>query len=152
MERICSYALVEDKNSKQKFWIFNTHFDHIGEQARIESAKLIYQKIRALNSDNLPVILMGDFNLEPESASIQFLSTKLKDSFIASLEKPFGPTGTFNGFQFNEPVTRRIDYIFTSKKNIKVLQYAVLSDSKDCKYPSDHLPVFITVDFDKKQD
>ena len=143
MERICTYALFENKISKQKFWVFNTHFDHIGEQARIESAKLIYKKITALNSDNLPVIVMGDFNLEPDSAPIQFLATNLSDSYKSSLEKPFGPSGTFNGFKFNEPVTRRIDYIFTSKKNIKVLQYAVLSDSKDCKYPSDHLPVFL---------
>lgn len=152
MERICTYALLEDKITKQKFWVFNTHFDHIGEQARIESAQLIYKKISALNSDNLPVILMGDFNLTPDSTPIQFLSTKLNDSFKASLEKPFGPAGTFNGFKFNEPVTDRIDYIFTGKKNMEVLQYAVLSDSKDLKYPSDHLPVFIKVDFNKKQD
>lgn len=149
MERICTYTLLEDNISKQKFWVFNTHFDHIGEQARIESAKLIFKKISALNSDNLPVILMGDFNLEPDSAPIQFLTTNLSDSFKSSLEKPFGPSGTFNGFKFNEPVTRRIDYIFTSKKNIKVLQYAVLSDSKDCKYPSDHLPVFIEIELNK---
>ncbi len=149
MERICTYTLLEDKISKQKFWVFNTHFDHIGEQARIESAKLIYKNITALNQDNLPVVLMGDFNLEPDSVPIQFLSTSLNDSFTSSLEKPFGPFGTFNGFKFNEPVTKRIDYIFTSKKNVKVFQYAVLSDSKDCKYASDHLPVFIRLDFNK---
>ena len=49
--------------------------------------------------------------------------------------------GTFNGFHFDEPVTRRIDYIFISK--IEVNKYAVLSDNWDCKYPSDHLPIFI---------
>ena len=146
LERICSYVLLEDEISKQKFWVFNTHFDHIGEQARKESAKLVFNKITALNSDNLPIILMGDFNLEPDSAPIQFLSTNLSDSFKSSLRKPFGPSGTFNGFKFNEPVTRRIDYIFTSKNNIKVLQYAVLSDSKNCKYASDHLPVFIEIE------
>lgn len=143
MERICTYTLLEDKITKQKFWIFNTHFDHIGEQARIESAQLIYNKINAINVDNFPVILMGDFNLKPDSKPIVFLADKLNDAMKGSLEKPFGPTGTFNGFKFNEPVTDRIDYIFTSKKNMEVLQYAVLSDSKDCKYPSDHLPVFV---------
>jgi endonuclease/exonuclease/phosphatase family metal-dependent hydrolase len=147
MERICTYVLLEDKKSKQKFRVFNTHFDHIGEQARIESAKLIYKKISALNSDNLPVILIGDFNLEPDSKPIHFLSKKLNDTFIKSNEKPFGPTGTYNGFKFNEPVTKRIDYIFTSKNNIEVFQYAILSDSKDCKYPSDHLPVLVRVGF-----
>lgn len=147
MERICTYALLQDKISKQKFWVFNTHFDHIGVQARINSAQLISNKIKALNSSNLPVVLMGDLNLEPDTEPIQFLSQALNDCYKASLEKPFGPIGTFNGFKFNEPVTKRIDYIFTSKENVKVLKYAVLSDSKDCKYPSDHLPVLVQLQF-----
>ncbi|MGC1633177.1 MAG: endonuclease/exonuclease/phosphatase, partial [Gelidibacter sp.] len=47
------------------------------------------------------------------------------------------------------PVVDRIDYIFTSKDLVKVLKYAVLSDSKDCKYPSDHLPVLVELKFIK---
>ncbi len=62
------------------------------------------------------------------------------------LSEPFGPSGTFNGFQFHEPVTRRIDYIFVNPK-IKVNKYAVLSDNWDCKYPSDHLPVYVVLQF-----
>lgn len=95
---------------------------------------------------NLPVILTGDFNLEPTSKPIEYLSTVLNDSKTISIAKPFGPSGTFNGFVFNEPVSKRIDYIFASKKNIKVQKFAVLSDSKDSKYPSDHLPVFIEIE------
>jgi len=64
-----------------------------------------------------------------------------------SVEKIFGPNGTFNGFKHNKIVTDRIDYIFTSKANLKVNKYAVLSDSRDCKYPSDHLPVYIEIVF-----
>jgi endonuclease/exonuclease/phosphatase family metal-dependent hydrolase len=56
----------------------------------------------------------------------------------------FGPEGTYNGFHFDEPVTARIDYIFVSS-NIKVKKYAVLSDSWNLKYPSDHLPVLIEI-------
>jgi endonuclease/exonuclease/phosphatase family metal-dependent hydrolase len=55
----------------------------------------------------------------------------------------FGNEGTFNGFEFNKPLKERIDYIFTSRNNIQILKYAVLSDSKNCLYPSDHLPVFV---------
>lgn len=142
--RVCTYALFENKNSKKRFYVFNTHFDHIGVEARKNSASLILKKIKEINSENYPVILMGDFNMEETHESIQLISKYLKDSKYASKSKPFGPPGTFNGFNFNESVTRRIDFIFISKE-ISVNKYAVLSDSKDCKYPSDHLPVYVEI-------
>jgi len=147
MERICTYAVFESIISKQQFFVFNTHFDHIGKFARLESSRLIYDKILEINLNNLPVMLMGDFNLQPDSKPIKYLSSVLNDTKEISLEKPFGPAGTFNGFKFNQPVKDRIDYIFTNKEKVQVNKYAILSDSKDCKYPSDHLPVVIEVQF-----
>lgn len=143
--RVCTYALFEDKKTKKKFWVFNTHFDHVGTVARYESSQLIINKINALNISNYPVALMGDFNLEETNESIQYILTHLKDSKSVSKAKPFGPTGTYNAFEFHKPVTHRIDYIFVNA-GITVQKYAVLSDSKDCKYPSDHLPVYIEVE------
>ena len=144
MERICTFAKFKELNSGKNFWVFNTHFDHIGEKARENSAMLIWKRISALNKEGLPVILMGDLNLEPQSSAIQFLSEKMNDTKeVAAIR--FGPEGTFNAYNFKEAVTRRIDYIFTSKNNIRVKKYAVLSDSKDLKYPSDHLPVFVEI-------
>lgn len=144
MERVCTYAKFKDKNSGKIFWVFNTHFDHVGKKARENSAKLIWEKISALNNEDLPVILMGDLNLEPDTSGIQFLMEKMNDSkSVAKLD--FGPEGTFNGYNFKKPVKGRIDYIFTSDE-IKVKKYGVLSDSKDLKYPSDHLPVFVKLE------
>ncbi|MGY5847972.1 endonuclease/exonuclease/phosphatase family protein [Salegentibacter sp. HM20] len=144
MERVCTYGKFKEKESGKAFWVFNTHFDHVGEKARENSAKLIYDKISEMNSENLPVILMGDLNLEPDAPGIQYLSEKLNDSkTVAGLD--FGPEGTFNAYNFGKPVTRRIDYIFTSD-DIKVLKYAVLSDNWDLKYPSDHLPVLVSLE------
>ena len=147
MERICTYGLFKNKTNSEQFWVFNTHFDHIGNIARVKSAGLILEKIEELNIDNLPVIVMGDFNLKPETVAIQLLAKYLNDTNKISKSKPFGPTGTFNGFNFSKPVLDRIDYIFTSKDGIQVLKYAVLSDSKDCNYPSDHLPVLVELKF-----
>lgn len=148
MERICTYALLKDKKTGTKFYVFNTHFDHRGKKARIKSAKLISEKIASINQEKIPVFLMGDFNLLPESKPIRFLSKKFNDAKHTTIHKPFGPEGTFNGFKFDKPVTDRIDYIFTSKENVLVHRFAIISDSKDCKYPSDHLPVFINVSFE----
>lgn len=144
MERVCTYALFEKKETDEKFWVFNSHFDHIGERARVESAKLIMSKINELNVKNLPVIFMGDLNLEPETSGVKHIAEEMNDS-KATIRFAFGPEGTFNGFKFCEPAKRRIDYIFTSKENIEVLKYAVITDSKDLKYPSDHFPVMVAL-------
>jgi len=141
--RVCTYALFENIKNKERFWVFNTHFDHVGVTARANSTSLILSKIKELADGKSPVFLMGDFNLEPETENIQLIKGTLEDSKDVSQIQPFGPSGTFNGFKFDEAVTRRIDYIFVSKKNIKVKKYAVLSDNEDLKYPSDHLPVYI---------
>lgn len=143
-ERVCTYGLFEDLKTKKRFYVFNTHLDHIGEVARKKGAQLILDKMAAVNAQKLPVILTGDFNSEPKSDAYQMIVKSMNDSKIVSQQKPFGPSGTFNAFQFHEPVTTLIDYIFVSK-DVAVLKYAVPSDSKDCKYPSDHLPVYAEI-------
>ncbi|WP_027137578.1 endonuclease/exonuclease/phosphatase family protein [Gaetbulibacter saemankumensis] len=143
--RICTYALFEDKLSKKRFWMFNTHFDHKGDEARRQSAVLLMDKIKDLNKEHLPVILTGDFNMEDTHESIEYILKSLQDAQTTA-KLTFGPQGTFNGFFFHEPVTKRIDYIFVSQ-DVTVNKYAVLSDSKDCYYPSDHLPVFAQISF-----
>ncbi len=148
--RVCTYVLLKDKKSKKIFWIFNTHLDHIGEEARTKGIELIQSKIKLLNTKNYPVIFMGDFNSEPQEQRIVNLKKEMLDCRDISLQKPFGPSGTFNGFKHNEAVIKLIDYIFISKNSgFIVNKYAILSDSKDLKYPSDHLPVFVELNFKK---
>jgi endonuclease/exonuclease/phosphatase family metal-dependent hydrolase len=143
--RVCTWVLLETEKKDKQFMVFNTHFDHKGTQARVESAKLILRKIKELNKDNLPVILTGDFNLTPEQAPIEVITKELKDARSISKKPPYGPTGTFNGFDFNSPLKDRVDYVFVSDL-VEVKDYAVLSDSKDLRYPSDHLPVFVNLE------
>jgi endonuclease/exonuclease/phosphatase family metal-dependent hydrolase len=149
LNRICTYGLFKDELTKQHIWVFNTHFDYQGDAARMNSAKLIYNKINTLNKEHYPVILTGDFNLEPESAPIKFLSGVMIETKFAT-SNSFGNQGTFNNFEFDKPVTSRIDYIFTSKTGLKTLKYGILSDSKNCHYPSDHLPVFAELKYTGK--
>ncbi|WP_415580389.1 endonuclease/exonuclease/phosphatase family protein [Flavobacterium longum] len=141
LERICTYGLFQETASGKKFYVFNTHLDHVGEVARANSAKLIVRKIAEINKENWPVVVTGDFNSEPTGGAYKNMIATLTDSKTISETKPFGPSGTFNAFKFHEPVTTCIDYIFVSGR-VRVLRHAVLSDSKDCRYPSDHLPVF----------
>lgn len=141
--RVCTYAVLEDMNSGKRFYVFNTHFDHVGTEARKNSATLIIKKIKELNLKNYPVVLTGDFNMETNHESIEHIKETLQDSKeIAKVT--FGPEGTYNGFHFDKPVTRRIDFAFVSL-DIVVNKYAVLSDNWNLQYPSDHLPVLIEI-------
>jgi endonuclease/exonuclease/phosphatase family metal-dependent hydrolase len=141
LERICTYALFEDLTTKKQFWVFNTHFDHIGVLAREKSAALIVSKIKELNTENLPVVLMGDLNLKPDENPIQFLKKELVDGQSITQKTFYGPTGTFNGFEHDRKLTDRIDYIFV--QNFAVESYIHIDDRmENNKHISDHLPVF----------
>ncbi len=143
--RVCTWGKFLQKETGKQFYVFNTHFDHMGDTARANSAVLICDSVAAKNQDkNLPVILTGDFNLTPDTQPISLIKKEFNDSRDVSVEPPYGPYGTYNGFDHNSPLDRRIDYIFVNKK-VSVLKYAVLSDSKDNRYPSDHLPVFVKI-------
>ncbi|MBB4800292.1 endonuclease/exonuclease/phosphatase family metal-dependent hydrolase [Flavobacterium nitrogenifigens] len=145
--RVCTYGLFKDLKTKKTFWVFNLHLDHMGEVARVKGVELVLSKIEALNTKKYPVFLMGDFNSEPETKQIAEIKKVMNDTKDVSKEKPFGPSGTFNDFKHNEPVTLLLDYIFVSKNSgLTIQKHAVLSDSKDLKYPSDHLPVLIEID------
>ncbi len=145
--RIASWGKFKDKDSKSEFYVFNAHFDHQGVIARQQSGKLMVSKIKEIAKDT-PVICTGDFNSLPDTEQIIGLSELLNDSYSVSKLPPYGPLGTSNGFRFNDPLKRRIDYVFVSD-HFEVLKYAVLTDAKDQRYPSDHLPVVATVNFVK---
>ncbi|UUW10655.1 endonuclease/exonuclease/phosphatase family protein [Flavobacterium plurextorum] len=145
--RVCTYGLFTDLKTKKTFYVFNLHLDHMGEVARVKGVQVVLEKIKTINTKKYPVFLMGDFNSEPNTPQIVEIKKVMDDTRDVSKEKPFGPSGTFNNFKHNEPVTLLIDYIFISKNSgLTVQKHAVLSDSKDLKYPSDHLPVLIEID------
>jgi len=92
----------------------------------------------------LPVILTGDFNLTPETQPIALIKGYMSDSREVTKESPYGPVGTYNGFKPGSEGDNRIDYIFVNDK-IKVLEYAAISDTKEGRSPSDHLPIFVQI-------
>ncbi len=148
LERIATWAVFKDKATGKEFIFMNTHFDHIGEVARVESAKLLKQKSMKL-AKGLPLILTGDFNLVPESEGIKTLiepdgdNTLVNSSSVAA--STYGPDWTTCGFD-NRPLKERkiIDYIFV-KEVSKVNKYAVFSEMLNDIFLSDHCPVFAQI-------
>jgi len=148
--RIVTWARFKDKISKKIFFVFNTHFDHIGQEARRESAKLIKRRVKEIAGNN-PVIITGDFNSHPSDEPIKILMDENdKDKFIdtkaVSITPHYGPLGTFNGFASKERDNEPIDFIFIKGK-WKVLQHATLSQTWGGRFSSDHFPVFAKLSF-----
>lgn len=144
--RVCTFALFKTKKGGKKFWAFNVHFDHVGNLAREESAKLILKKIKEFNKGNLPVVLTGDFNLTEDTAPLRLLSENLQNTYRKCAKTPYGPHGTFTAFDVNKIPTERIDYIFTQKLQCQILR--TINDRREnLRYPSDHFPVMATLKF-----
>ena len=89
-------------------------------------------------------MVIGDFNLEPDTQPIAAITGAFQDSREVAKADPYGPVGTFNGFDKDHPLDRRIDYIFISPE-ASVRKYGCLADLYDGKYPSDHLPVWAEI-------
>lgn len=144
--RIASWVELKDRKSQQCFYVINTHFDHVGKTARLESARLLAQQ-RQTKFANHPVVLTGDFNTTPGTAPYKALvsSESFRDSKSLSNQPPRGPNSTWNGFRKIVP-NSRIDFIFVTA-GIAVQQHVTIDEQRDGRYPSDHLPVLTQIQF-----
>jgi endonuclease/exonuclease/phosphatase family metal-dependent hydrolase len=146
LERVCTWGLLKDKRSGNQAWVFNVHFDHRGEEARLESARLILKKIKEKRKGSkIPVVVMGDLNADPDSPVLQTLLAQLEDTYAEASRKS-GPTGTWNGFNPQEKPGGRIDYVLVSP-DLSPSEYLVPAPIIDGRYLSDHFPVKAKLDW-----
>jgi endonuclease/exonuclease/phosphatase family metal-dependent hydrolase len=140
--RIVTWVRFKDKVSGKTFQVFNTHFDHMGKEARKNSSAIIQKWIQELGKKyNEEVIVTGDFNVEKtdEPYAVIMAPGNLNDT------RPVTDTaGTFCNFGVNSQPCRGIDYIFATKK-WQSSDFKVIQDNDGVNYPSDHLPVMVTL-------
>jgi endonuclease/exonuclease/phosphatase family metal-dependent hydrolase len=140
LNRITTYGAFRNMKTQDTIHVFNTHFDHRGERARIKSSELLLKKIQNLDLMDKMVVVLGDLNSEPRDLPIRILANELKDAFNNARQAPSGPVGTFNGFDIRSQPKGRIDYIFC--RNLEILKYSALETRrKNNRWISDHLPV-----------
>jgi len=138
--RICTYAKVQYLPNKKELFVFNTHFDHVGETARVESAQLILKMINE-KARTMSVILCGDFNSEPSNGAYKILAACKEPELIeSSTLNPIKDNCTFTGFAVNGDICKQIDFIFYSKQ-FSLIQNKTITQNNGQYYPSDHLPV-----------
>lgn len=140
--RICTYIILKDIATGKEFVVFNTHLDHVSDEARIEGIKVVLNKISEFG--NIPAFLMGDFNAKPSSETILSTKDSFDDAHDIAASADEGPTYHKWGQQ---PNRERIDYIMISKGASVVSEYRIVDNCHDGAYSSDHSSIYIKVKF-----
>lgn len=150
-ERIATWCVLEENKSKKHFFVINTHLDHVGKQAREEGVALLIKRTNEIAKD-LPIIITGDFNAEPESDIVKHILSdnnpmQLFDSRNIAVVKDenINKEWSFHGFG-GVPLEHRkfIDYIFVSE-DIVVDKFDVLPEKLNDIYVSDHRPIIAEI-------
>lgn len=140
--RICTYAVLENIKTGERFVHVNTHLDHQVEQARRNGNGMVVEK--ALSFD-MPVVLTGDFNYKKGCEFYgDVIESGLRDSQDIARDTVQGKTyHGYNGGEEGEP----IDFIFVNSKITEVSKYRIVRDMSEGKYVSDHYPVYADMIF-----
>ncbi len=140
--RVCSYVILETIDSKTSFVVFNTHLDHISDEARINGIKVILDKIKEFGG--LPSMIMGDFNAGENSETYKSATENFLDAKYQTDNTVSGCTYQ----NFGRALDREnIDYLMISKTGFTVNSYKVVTTTYDGVYPSDHFPISISLQF-----
>ena len=150
--RLALWVKLFQRSTTNCFCVINTHLDHIGENARQQSALLIGRRAADISND-LPILLCGDFNANNDSQTYR----NIKDSgFIDCADIPtalnYNQPYSYHRFYLEEEIDRYleeykddprvlkvIDHIFF-KGAVRVLRHGILGDNYAGIYPSDHFP------------
>jgi endonuclease/exonuclease/phosphatase family metal-dependent hydrolase len=148
LNRICSWVQFQDKASKKKFYFFSVHYDHQGVKARIESSKLILQKIKEI-AGNEKAIFVGDLNGGRSSEWYKTLAATdwLIDAYTKA-KVVYASNASFNSFGKQVDSDEVIDHIFTTQGFV-IDKWGILTDTYHGKYPSDHFPVLVKLSIAK---
>lgn len=140
LPRICTWVVFEAADGA-RFTVFNTHFDHRGPRARLESARLLARRV-AQRSGSGPALVIGDLNAGEDSAPIGVLLSELLDTFRA-VHPGARDVGTAHGFK-GRTDGAKIDYVLATV-GVEVLGAEIVRERPGGRLPSDHYPVTATV-------
>jgi endonuclease/exonuclease/phosphatase family metal-dependent hydrolase len=147
--RMASWVKLKDRADPggPAVLFLNTHFDHVGKTARLESAKLIARKLGELGK-GCRLVVTGDFNAGEGTGPYQALfgasAAGLRDAFrtMHPVRKP--AEGTFSGFKADAVTGERIDWIGCSA-DWEVRLAGIDRTAKQGRTPSDHFAVTATL-------
>ena len=134
--RISTWVILTHKDTGMKFFYLNTHTCLYDEPMQKE-IRLIKDKVSELNTENLPVILSGDWNLvEDDSWMNPITSTYL------SARKTAPVTDNCYTYHWWESTSdkKQIDHIYYL--GLDCTKFQTVNQKWDGLYISDHYPVY----------
>lgn len=153
--RSASWVRLRDRATGRVLVHLNTHLDHVAEQARVEGARLIVQRLAAAGGD-APLLVTGDFNCMPGSEPYRVLQQAgFADAYLAAGPRP--AAHTFHCFQGEAYAPKpgeddRMDWILTRAQEaadpVRVVSCDVIRDAEPPLFPSDHYPVLAVLAID----
>jgi endonuclease/exonuclease/phosphatase family metal-dependent hydrolase len=140
--RMVTWVKFLDRQTQQEFFLWNTHFANDSQPAREKSAKLVRDRVAALDT-KLPLILTGDFNATGGTNQAHKILTSdgfFSDTWMAAEKRQREELNSFNGFNAIQRNGVRIDWILT-RGEFRVASSEIVPFSRDGQFPSDHFPV-----------
>ncbi len=153
--RIVTVVEFRDLRTGKRFFFYNTHFDHVGETARAEAARLVLRDMNK-NAGRVPVILTGDLNCGAGSVPYRILTSgndgggpALTDTRAAALAPLYGARYSFNAFSREQGTGGPIDHILMRDAG-RVRRWGVIAELWDGHFASDHFPVMAEIIMDRR--
>lgn len=140
--RVCGYVILETLSDNTRFVVFNTHLDHVSEEARINGIGVVLDKIEQFGG--IPAVLIGDMNAK-EGTPTYLAATE--DFADARYETDI--TTDACTFQNWGAQSKIIDYCFVSKDSFDVHSFDVVTETYDGAHPSDHNPLCVELTIKK---
>lgn len=141
--RICSWLRLVDKQTASAFYVYNVHLDHLSQNSREKSVRLLTQRIASRKTLD-PYIVMGDFNMKTDNEAMVYLLNNTRapmadawTSLYPGVNHPTRP-----GFRGDSG--KKIDHIPLSR-DLKALSVIIDNREYNGRHPSDHSPVIAKI-------
>lgn len=142
-KRTATWTLLQDRASGQKFFFVDTHLDNKGKIAKSKGCALVIENIGKMNPKGWPMVLVGDFNIPPDSPLHKELGEFMKDARSTAVDSD--TKMSFNDFKGPKWILDYIYYAgFKDCVNFKVADKVY----EDVPFISDHWPIYADMIFE----
>ncbi len=140
--RIATWAVLEDKETGERYTHINTHLDHMLESTRVSQCEVLLNEIGELQTQGT-VVCTGDFNTYNDGDVYASMLEKMDDASVTAENTDSGITYHAYGSKADEG-QGPIDFIFLTK-GTEAATYKVIRNTVKDMYPSDHYPVIADI-------
>lgn len=136
--RIASWAVLENKQTGERYTHINTHLDHVLDSTRDAQMTVLIEKVSEIAGEG-NIVMTGDFNAYEDSSVYAVARESFNDTKYIAENTDKGPTFTKYGTK-EDNGRGAIDFIFVSE-GITAENYKIIRNTVKGIYPSDHFPI-----------